>query len=76
MKQLLIIVLLLASNFIFSQNTLQGTVTDNDTKEGIAFANVYFPDLEKGISTNDDGSFTIENLPTWRLQDHRFLSWL
>ena len=63
MKQLLTIMLLLASNFIFSQNSLQGTVTDNDTKEGIAFANVYFPALEKGVSTNDDGTFNIENIP-------------
>lgn len=64
MKQLLNIMLLLASSFLFSQNSLQGTVLDNDTKEGLDFVNVYVPNLEKGASTNDNGSFIIQNIPS------------
>ncbi|WP_338359813.1 TonB-dependent receptor [Yeosuana marina] len=64
MKHIINLMLLMATTLLYSQNTLDGTVIDNDTKEAIAFANVYFPTLEKGVSTNDDGSFTIENIPT------------
>ncbi len=64
MKHIINLMLLMATTLLYSQNTLEGTVIDNDTKEPIAFANVYFPTLEKGVSTNDDGSFTIENIPT------------
>ncbi|ETN95411.1 TonB-dependent receptor [Zhouia amylolytica] len=46
-----------------SQNTIKGVVTDAKTTNGIPFASVYFPQLEKGTETDSNGSFTIENLP-------------
>lgn len=48
---------------IQSQNILNGSVTDIDTEEPLAFANVYFPVLERGTMSNENGQFTIENLP-------------
>ena len=56
--------LLLATTFIYSQNTLEGTVIDNDTKEGLDFVNVYFPSLEKGSVTKEKGIFKITGLPS------------
>ncbi|MFH4965819.1 TonB-dependent receptor [Gaetbulibacter sp. M235] len=64
MKQIITIMLLLATTFIYSQNTLEGTVIDNDTKEGLNFVNVYFPSLEKGSVTKEKGIFKITGLPS------------
>lgn len=64
MKQIITIMLLLATTFIYSQNTLEGTVIDNDTKEGLDFVNVYFPSLEKGSVTKEKGIFKITGLPS------------
>jgi iron complex outermembrane receptor protein len=63
MKLFLSCLLGLALTSVFSQNTLQGVVTDSDSNTGIAFANIYFPQLEKGSSSDKDGHFTISNLP-------------
>ncbi len=56
--------LLFVTTLLYSQNSLQGTVLDNDTKEGLSFVNIYIPNLEKGASTIDDGSFIIPNIPS------------
>ncbi len=59
---------------IFAQNTkqvsstksryiLQGRVTDQATGQVLQGANIYFPDLKKGVVTNDKGVYQIE-LPT------------
>ena len=48
---------------IQSQNALKGTVTNIDTHEVLPFANIYFPNLEKGGITNENGEFTIYDLP-------------
>jgi len=47
----------------YSQNSLQGVINNNSTQEPLAFANLYFPQLEKGTTTNENGEFLIENLP-------------
>jgi iron complex outermembrane receptor protein len=62
MKSLLNILLLLAITTIYSQNTIQGIVKDATTNETLAFVNIYFSDLEKGTSTDENGNFTLENL--------------
>ena len=56
--------LLLATTITYSQNTLEGVVIDNDTKEGLDYVNVYLPNLEKGTITKENGSFKITNLPS------------
>lgn len=64
MKTAYVFVLLsLAMQTLWSQNTIQGKVTDTNTNEALIFVNVYFPDLEKGTVTNEDGDFTLNNIP-------------
>ena len=49
---------------LYSQNNLNGVITDKTTNEAIIFANVYFPQLEKGTTTDENGSFSLTNIPT------------
>ena len=63
MKYLSIMLLLFTASVIQAQNKLTGSVKNSETNQTIVFANVYFPELEKGTITNDIGEFTINNLP-------------
>ena len=63
MKYLSIFLLLFTASVIQAQNTLFGSVKNSETNQTIAFANVYFPELEKGTITTDNGEFTLSNLP-------------
>lgn len=51
------------NTFIYSQNTLTGTVKEYQTELPINYASVYFPQLEKGATTNEEGIFIINDLP-------------
>ena len=62
MKLLINTLLLLTVTAIYSQNTIQGIVTDAYTNDTLSLVNVYFSDLEKGTSTNDFGIFNIQNI--------------
>lgn len=64
MKQFINVLLLLIVTNIYAQNSINGTILNSETKEAIAFANIYFPQLEKGTTTNADGVFSLNNLPT------------
>ena len=64
MKLLFKALLFLAITTTYAQNTLTGTVKDKTINEPVAFANVYFPQLEKGTDTDENGLFKIENLPS------------
>ncbi|MBT8394115.1 MAG: TonB-dependent receptor [Bacteroidia bacterium] len=66
MKIKLIWLLMLATSFIYSQNTLKGNIINSETNETIPFANVYFPELEKGSITNEEGEFKLSHLPNGR----------
>ena len=57
------LLLLVAYLPIQSQNTVKGTITNIDTHEVLPFANIYFPTLEKGGITNENGEFAIYDLP-------------
>lgn len=49
----------------FSQNcdlSIAGTVTDEDTQEELAFANVILQEIQVGTSTDDAGLFLFENV--------------
>ncbi|MGC1205800.1 MAG: TonB-dependent receptor [Flavobacteriaceae bacterium] len=63
MKSFINVLLLLAITNLYSQNTVQGHVTDSNTQERLALVNIYIPHLEKGTTTNENGSFILENLP-------------
>ena len=51
------------SNVMLQNVTLKGKVTDESTKQALQGASVYFPELKKGVTTNDQGVYQI-NLPT------------
>ena len=63
MKYLLNCLLLIATASVFSQNSLKGNIKDKQTNITIAFANVYFPELEKGTISDEHGNFEFSNLP-------------
>lgn len=47
----------------FGQNTIRGMVVDAETKEPLAGASVYIPDLKTGGSADTSGKFIIRNIP-------------
>ncbi|NND61763.1 MAG: TonB-dependent receptor [Flavobacteriaceae bacterium] len=47
--------------FANAQNELLGTVTDNQNQA--ILATIYIPQLEKGTSTDEEGAFSIVNIP-------------
>ena len=64
MKQFLFMLIAMVSTVTIAQNYISGQVTINDSSEPIPYANIYFPQLEKGTTTDDKGNFTINNLPS------------
>ncbi|MFD1162999.1 TonB-dependent receptor [Hwangdonia seohaensis] len=64
MKLFLNILLVLAVSNIYSQNKIEGIVTDASTNIELVYVTVYVPHLEKGTSTNENGEFTLNDLPT------------
>jgi iron complex outermembrane receptor protein len=46
----------------FTQNNIQGSLLDVDSKQPIFGASIYFPQLEKGSITSVDGKFQINNV--------------
>ena len=63
MKYFIGCMLILVSVTVFSQNTLKGNIKDKETNLAIAFVNVYFPELEKGVISNEQGDFEFTDLP-------------
>ncbi len=64
MKTLFSLLLFLVTSIpIYAQNSLQGKIKNSSTQEPLAFANIYFPQLEKGTISNENGEFLIKNLP-------------
>nr|WP_297788016.1 TonB-dependent receptor [uncultured Allomuricauda sp.] len=64
MKQFYISMLLaLTSIFTYSQNTLSGNISDAETGEPLEQVSVYIPQLENGSVTDQNGDFTLKNLP-------------
>lgn len=60
MKNLLLFLLLFATQFIFSQTKVSGVVKD-ESGESVAFANVIFKDSNEGTITNENGRFYLES---------------
>ena len=52
MKQLINMMLLFATTLIYSQNSFQGKIIDNSSKNEMPFVNVYIPNIEKGTMSN------------------------
>lgn len=64
MKLFLNMLLFLAISNLYSQNKIEGIVNEANTNLKLAYVNVYIPHLEKGTITNEEGIFTLDNLPT------------
>lgn len=59
MKNIYLIYLILSSGFIFSQNTFEGKIIDEKTKNPIENATVFFPNLNKTVVSNQEGIFIV-----------------
>jgi len=66
-KSFLSVFLIAISVFSFGQGVLSGRVTDGSDKSPLAGANIYFPELSKGVVSDKDGNYTIDKLPKGKL---------
>lgn len=67
MKNFIIALLLGFSAMLHGQNKLSGTISDKNNQP-LSGVSVYAPDLHKGTSTDADGKYTFNNLPTGNLR--------
>lgn len=63
MKSFFSLLLFLAANTVIYAQSLDGKVTDVETGEPVFSATVYFPGLEKGQLTDENGEFSFSGLP-------------
>jgi len=54
--------IMLWASFAFSQNNIHGTITDAKSEEPLEGAHVYLPELKKGTTTGEDGTFELKDL--------------
>ena len=52
----------LATPLLMAQYKLSGTIKDSDNKEPLKNASIYFTDLKKNTTTDQNGSYFFENL--------------
>jgi iron complex outermembrane receptor protein len=67
MKKIIIILILGFSAMIQAQNMVSGTVT-NIENQPIKGVSIYVPELHKGTTTDDNGKYTLTNLPNGSLK--------
>jgi len=58
---IILIIILHFSFYIINAQIFEGTVLDKSDKNPIPYAEIYFPELKTGTTTNEDGIFTIEH---------------
>ena len=79
MKKTLIALILLSTNFIFSQSVITGKVIDGEFNELLPFANVLLLTTEgeniDGTSTDFDGAFTFEVLEGTYILEFSFVGY-
>lgn len=56
-------VIMLWASFAFSQNTIQGKITNTENNKPLHGAHVYLPELKKGTTTSETGTFELKDLP-------------
>lgn len=59
MKQIILVYFILFSSFMFAQNTYEGKIFDEKTKQPIQNSTVYFPKLNKTVVSDLDGNFSL-----------------
>ena len=57
------IILIFITVLAIGQNSLKGVITDQQSQATLPGANIYFPDLKKGSTTDLDGFYEIKDLP-------------
>lgn len=62
-RGIIILSVILFSIFSYGQNSLSGRITDKTDNTPLVGANVYFPELSKGVVSDKEGKFLIEKLP-------------
>lgn len=62
MKKIIIALLVSFSAMVQAQNTISGIVTDKKNKPLIGVS-IYAPELHKGTSTDENGKYSLSNLP-------------
>jgi iron complex outermembrane recepter protein len=67
MKKIIIALFIGFSAMLHAQNTISGTITDSK-KQPIIGVSIYAPELHKGTSTDDNGKYTLSNLPNGKLK--------
>ena len=60
---LLVSLIFISSGFAQEKITVSGIITDAETKQPILYANVAFPELGIGTSSNEKGEFIIKSVP-------------
>lgn len=68
MKYLLSMLFAMLSFNAFTQNSLSGSITTGENKESLLGVTVYFPQLDKGTVTNENGIYLINSLPIGRFK--------
>ncbi|MBN1250761.1 MAG: TonB-dependent receptor [Bacteroidales bacterium] len=63
MKYFLTIIVMLLTLSIYSQNKISGKISDKETNEALTGVNIYFPELQKGTISDENGNFNLQNLP-------------
>ena len=49
---------------MYSQNTLSGHINDESSGDPLYVATIYIPDLKMGSTTNSDGYYFMNNMPS------------
>jgi iron complex outermembrane receptor protein len=63
---LMLILLAISTQTVLSQAVLKGRVIDKNSNERLVGAQIYFPELQKGCTTDENGNYLIKNLPIGR----------
>lgn len=60
---LLFIIVAISINIGFAQNSISGTITSTEQNQPLEQVALYFPELEKGTTTNSEGHFIFKSIP-------------
>lgn len=68
-----LILIIVFSQFTFSQHTLKGNISDKDTNEPLHDAYIYVVELNKGTSSNSSGDYFLSNLGKVNKKSSKFI---
>ena len=66
-KFIIAVFILIFGHAVFAQNQITGVVSDAESREALAGASIFIPELNKGTVTDISGMYLLENLPTGAL---------